>query len=71
VSSHVGYCELTALARFRNTASCNAECTTEFLLMPRRSDHRQLAAVNTELRAELRRLRRELERLRMENDVLR
>jgi transposase InsO family protein len=36
--------------------------------MPR---YRQLAAVNAELRAELRRLRRERERLRVENDALR
>jgi transposase InsO family protein len=39
--------------------------------MPRRVDHCELAAVNAELRAELRRLHRELERLRVENEVLR
>jgi transposase InsO family protein len=38
--------------------------------MPRRSDHRKLAALNAELRAETRRLRRDLERLRLENEVL-
>jgi hypothetical protein len=38
--------------------------------MSRRRDHRELLAVNAELRAELRRLQRELERLRVENEVL-
>ncbi len=38
--------------------------------MLRRIDHRELVAVNAELRAELRRLRRELDRLRVENEVL-
>jgi hypothetical protein len=38
--------------------------------MSRRLDHRELVAVNAELRAELKRLGRELERLRVENAVL-
>jgi predicted nuclease with TOPRIM domain len=38
--------------------------------MCRRRDHRELLAVNAELRAELRQVRRELERLRVENEVL-
>jgi len=38
--------------------------------VPRRIDHRELVAVNAELRAEVRRLRRELEWLRIENEVL-
>jgi hypothetical protein len=38
--------------------------------MSRQSDHRELVAVNVELRAEVRRLRPELERLRVENEVL-
>lgn len=38
--------------------------------MSRRLDHRELVAVNAELRVELRRLGRELERLRVENAVL-
>ena len=38
--------------------------------MPRRIDHRELVALNAELRVELRRLRWELERLRVENEVL-
>jgi transposase InsO family protein len=38
--------------------------------MSRRRDHRELLAVNAELRADLRRLQRELERLRVANEVL-
>jgi hypothetical protein len=42
-----------------------------FLVVPRRTDHRELVAVNAELRGEVRRLRREVERLRVENEILR
>jgi transposase InsO family protein len=41
-----------------------------FVVASRRFDHRELQAVNAELRAELRRLRRELDRRRVENAVL-
>ena len=45
-------------------------CTAGFLLVSRRLDHRELVAVNAELRAEVRRLHRELGRLQVENEVL-